>query len=124
MVSGLHLDDPMIVLRRLREDYGLSEDDVARATGASLSAVRRWSKAAAEEQPARRTSEYHDKIDDLRATIQILVGAYPSPEFVRAWLRSRSRLLGYERPIDVLATEGGFARVAEATHAAASGDYV
>jgi len=118
------LDDPLTVLRRLRENYGLTEDDVARATGASLSAVRRWNKAAADEQPARRANGYHEKIDDLRSIIQILASAYPSPEFVRVWLRSRSRLLGYERPIDVLATRNGFARVAEAAHAAASGDYV
>jgi uncharacterized protein (DUF2384 family) len=118
------LDDPMTVLRRLRENYGLTEDDVARATGASLSAVRRWNKAAADEQTARRASEYHDKIDDLRAVIQILSTAYPNPEFVRTWLRSRCRLLGYERPIDVLAAQDGFERVAEAAHAAAGGDYV
>lgn len=118
------LDDPMAVLRQLRSSYGLTEDDVSRATGASLSAVRRWNKAAAQEQPTRRSSEYHEKIDDMRAIIQILAGAHPNPDFVRLWLRSRSRLLGYERPIDVLATEDGFDRVAEAAHAAAGGDYV
>jgi DNA-binding transcriptional regulator YiaG len=105
---------PHLVLRHLREQVGLSEADVARATRVSVRSVRRWSAGA---PIGGRAAE---RLDDLRMVAADLAEALP-PESIVAWLRGRNRALGRARPLDLLA-EGRYDEVHDAVEALASGE--
>jgi Protein of unknown function (DUF2384) len=114
-----HLDamtPPATVLERLHVEIGLLERDIARATGANERSVRRWLGGA----PMQARSE--ERIDDLRAVVLELAEAMP-PNVIVNWLRARNRVLGLERPLDVLG-QGEFERVRNAIEALRSGEHV
>lgn len=120
-----HLDatrSPATVLERLHLEIGLTERDIARATGANERSVRRWLTGA----PMQARSE--ERIDNLRAVVLELSEAMP-PDAIVNWLRARNRAIGLERPIDVLGEDEGngereFRRVLTAVEALRSGEHV
>lgn len=105
------------VLVALRDEIGLTERDIARATGSHIRSVRRWLAGTEPNQ------ERADRIDDLRIVVSELGGMLDARGIV-AWLRNRNPLLDRERPLDVLATSGGFDQVTAAAGALLSVDYV
>jgi hypothetical protein len=86
---------------------GLSDEDVARATQANISTVRRWRHSADQDAPIHNA----DRIDDLRAIIARLRfrGAVSDAGIVW-WLRSRNLWLDDQRPLELIGA-GQFERV-------------
>jgi transcriptional regulator with XRE-family HTH domain len=107
-------------VRYLRRETGLTEADLADATGASTRTVRRW--LAAEPETAERGPHSAQQIDDLRTIVEELEDSL-TPKGIRQWLRARNRYLKGARPIDELRA-GEFERVHEAARAFADGTYV
>jgi len=105
------------VLIAIKQELDLTDEELARATGAGVRTIRRL--LSEEERPKRTRLE--ERIDDLRTIAQILREAY-SAAATRSWLMARNRLLGFERPIDRLAG-GDFTAVREAAEAFVDGDY-
>lgn len=94
---------------------GLTEADVAKATGADPRSVRRW---LGQTRPVR----HEQQIDDLRSIVQLLAETL-TPEGIGQWLRARNRYLKGDRPVDVLA-RGDYRRVQEAAEAFVEGYFV
>jgi len=95
--------------------YGLTQTEIAQATGVTPRAVRKWPEAGL--RPKTR-----DRLQDLRALVLLLEDGL-TPRGVGQWLHARHRLLGWRRAIDVLA--GGDAdKVQEAANAYLAGDFV
>lgn len=88
---------------------------VSEATGASPRTVERWRAGYG----PRRTI-YRLRLDDLAAVLEIL-GSQMGPRARQAWLTGRSAHLGWQRPVELLAT-GDFERVRGAALAYAAGD--
>ncbi len=114
-ISRIH--DPADAVRLIRRDVGLTEADVATATGADARSVRRWVAAN-----GTRPTRHERQIDDLRSIVQLLAETLTA-EGVRQWLRARSRYLKGERPLDVLA-RGDYSRVHDAAEAFVEGYFV
>lgn len=102
-------------VRIMRREIGLTEADVAIATGADERSVRRW---LGDTRPIR----HERQIDDLRAIVQLLAETLTA-EGIRQWLRARNRYLKGERPLDALA-RGEYSRVQEAAEAFVEGYFV
>lgn len=102
-------------VRVLRREVGLTEADVAAATGADERSVRRWLGAT-------RPTRHERQIDDLRSIVQLLAETLTN-DGVRQWLRARNRYLKGDRPLDVLA-RGEYKRVHEAAEAFVEGYFV
>lgn len=109
-------DTPTQVVLALRRRVGLSEADIARATGVAERTVRRWLGGAA------ITRDNADRLDDLRTVAAELAVAMTAQGIV-TWLRNRNRLLDYERPLDLLG-DGRFREVMGAVEALRNGEYV
>ncbi|MGH2831143.1 MAG: hypothetical protein ACRDK2_00065 [Solirubrobacteraceae bacterium] len=105
------------VLVAIKGDIELSDEELARATDAGVRTIRRLLSET--ERPKKTRLE--ERIDDLRAIVEILREAY-SPQATRSWLIARNRFLGFDRPIDRLAA-GDFDVVREAAEAFVDGDY-
>lgn len=90
--------------------FGLTEQDLAAATGAHVRTVRRWKAPDAQREPSHHTRQ----IDDLRTLVARMAatGAMTDRAIV-FWLRSRNRWLNDMRPLEVLAkgTDEDFERV-------------
>jgi transcriptional regulator with XRE-family HTH domain len=104
------------VVRRLRDDYGLTQATIAKATGTSARSVRNWEASSA----IRARND--ERLRDLRE-IALILSETLTPRGVGQWLRARNRLLNGRRPIDVLA-EGGVKAVRDAAKAYVEGAYV
>jgi len=104
------------VVRRLRDDYGLTQSAIAKATGASARSVRNWEATSA----IRARSD--ERLRDLREVVLIL-GETLTARGVGQWLSARNRLLNGRRPIDLLA-EGKIEAVRDAARAYVEGAYV
>ncbi len=102
----------------MRLNLGLTEGDLATATGASTRTVRRWLAEDVEDPQAR----YAERIDDLRAIINELEDSL-TPKGIRQWLNARNRSLAGARPIDSL-SRGDFDQAHRAAQAFAEGYYV
>jgi|ERR671934_763484 transcriptional regulator with XRE-family HTH domain len=102
-------------VRIMRKDVGLTEADVATATGADKRSVRRWLQ---DTRPVR----HERQIDDLRSIVQVLAETL-TPDGIRQWLRARNRYLKGDRPLDALA-RGEYDRVQEAAEAFVEGYFV
>jgi hypothetical protein len=91
-------------LNRLRARIPLSEEDVARATGAKRAIVRQWieRKAAPMGAQANRLAELIAVVEEMALNIQ--------PDSIPGWLRDEVPALGGETPADVIAS-GGYQRV-------------
>ena len=105
------------VLIALKRDLDLTDEELARATGAGVRTIRRL--LSEDERPKRTRLE--ERIDDLRTIAEILREVY-SAEATRSWLMARNRPLEFDRPIDRLAGSD-FAVVRDAAEAFVDGDY-
>lgn len=106
------------VAQRLRSGVGLTEADLATATGASTRTVRRWLADDAGGPQAR----YAARIDDLRIIVDELQDSLTS-KGIRQWLHARSRYLQGARPIDSIG-KGQFDSVHKAALAFSEGYYI
>ena len=103
------------VLRLLRKEIGLSESDIAKATGVSPRTVRRWLTGAS------LTPENAERLDDLRHVVAEMGRSLPGPT-IGMWMRQRNRELDHARPLDVLAA-GQFTRVMAAIESFHDGEF-
>jgi transcriptional regulator with XRE-family HTH domain len=103
-------------VRYLRREMGLTEGDLAAATGAADRTVRRWLSSTT---PQHRHAE---RLDDLHAVVKELDDSLTA-KGVRQWLHGRNRHLDGARPIDCLA-KGEFDAVYKAAQAFSRGYYV
>src|SRR3954465_2109639 len=83
------LDAPGQLALVLRKQVGLTDNDIARATGASQRSVRRWVAGGAVR------AEHADKLDDLRTIVALLAASLPAPVIVN-WLRGRNSVLTHQ----------------------------
>ena len=91
-------------LNRLRERVPLSEQDVARATGADPGTVRAW--LAREAAPM---GAHANRLAELIAVIDEMAGSF-KPESLPSWLTDIVPALDGQAPADVIAA-GGYERV-------------
>jgi transcriptional regulator with XRE-family HTH domain len=115
--SDTTLSDASSSVRHIRREIGLTEADLALATGTDARTARRW--LAGEVSPQRRNKE---RIDDLRAIVEELEDSL-TPKGIRQWLRARNRVLDGERPIERLGRRD-FDAVYKAAQAFAEGYYI
>lgn len=81
--------------------FGLSEQDLADATGAHPRTVRRWKSLDAGNEPTHHARQ----IDDLRTLVaRIATSPAMTERAVVFWMRSRNRWLGDRRPLDVISS--------------------
>jgi uncharacterized protein (DUF2384 family) len=85
---------------------GLSDADIARATGVARSTARAW--LANTRSP---TGERAERLIELSALVERL-GRVIQPSYVAIWLRKPVTALEERKPIDVIAA-GEYLRVAE-----------
>jgi transcriptional regulator with XRE-family HTH domain len=111
---------PLERVRHLRHEIGLTETDLATATGASTRTVRRWTHAL--DDDLQRGPNYARQIDDLDAIVTELQDSL-TPKGIQQWLWARNRYLKGKRPIEVLG-EGRFDVVYEAAAAFRDGVYL
>lgn len=110
-------------VRLMRSQIGLTERDLADATGASTRTVRRWTKAARTNQMAvRMRPETERHLDDLRSIVDLLKTTMDD-QGVKDWLHARNYYLDHRRPIDVL-RQGDYGLVHEAADALVEGYYL
>lgn len=105
--------DQRDIVRLLHDVVGLTDAEIAEATGvAHVVTVRKWRSRSAKGEP-RNT----EQIDDLRAIVGLLLNSgLLEPEDVGRFLRSRNADLSYRRPLGVLA-QRQFDRVRQASEA-------
>ena len=115
--SDITLPDASRSVRHLRCEIGLTEADLALATGTDGRTARRW--LAGDVSPQRRNRE---RIDDLRTIIEELEDSL-TPKGIRQWLCARNRSLDGERPIERLSRRD-FNAVYKAARAFAEGYYI
>jgi len=79
--------------RQLREDFGLTQTELAHALGVSLRTVQNWERAGV----ARRARQLRD-LEQL----WIIVKDSMKDSDIPAWLRSESDAFAGRRPIELL----------------------
>jgi transcriptional regulator with XRE-family HTH domain len=84
------------ILHELKERGALRGADVANVASVSPATVSRWTSGAASPHPKTQLL-----ISDLRYVVDRLAEFY-DPEETRIWLYAKHRLLGGERPIDLI----------------------
>ena len=107
------VEAPEIV--RALKPYGVTQSDIAAATGVSDRAVRGWRSSAI--RPER-----YDRLSELR-DIVLLLSETLTPRGVGQWLHARNRLLRGKRPVELLKL-GRVEEVRRAAAAFADGSYV
>jgi transcriptional regulator with XRE-family HTH domain len=90
---------------RVHEIAGLSDADIARATGAAPSTARAW--LAGTRSPSGERAE---RLIELSALVERLA-AVMDPSYIPVWLRRPIPALGERKPLDLLA-RGEYRRVA------------
>lgn len=90
---------------RVHDNAGLSNADIARATGAAPSTVRAW--LAGTRNP---TGERADRLIELAALVERLLRVM-EPSYIAVWLRRPIEALDDRTPLDLLA-RGDFRQVA------------
>lgn len=111
------LSDPKVIVRYFRQHLGLTEAELSKVLGADARSVRRWASGTQDATP--RTA-HGERIDDLRDLVELLGETLPDKQIAR-WLRARNRLLGGERPLELLA-QRGYSRVRDAAETFVDGD--
>jgi hypothetical protein len=91
--------------RRVHERGHLSDQLIARATGAARSTVRGW--LALRNEPTGRRAE---RVAELSAIVERLARVM-TPEYIPVWLTKPLEALDHEKPIELIA-RGDYARVA------------
>lgn len=102
------------ILDEVLADDVIDAADVARVLGATSRSVARWQ--AAEVSPRRESEE---RLLELKAVLD-LARDVMRPESARLWFRSPSRQLGYDKPLDLIAS-GDYRKVIAALLALAEG---
>jgi hypothetical protein len=90
---------------RVHERGHLSDQLIARATGAARSTVRGW--LALRNEPTGRRA---DRVAELSAIVERLARVM-QPEYIPVWLTKPLEALDDEKPIELIA-RGDYARVA------------
>ncbi len=106
--------EPNEIVRALK-GYGVTQADVADATGVSDRAVRGWKTSAARQEP-------YDKLGELRELVLLLSDSL-TPRGVGQWMHAKNRLLDGRRPIELL-RENHWGDVRRAAQAFVDGSYV
>jgi len=107
------IEAPEIV--RALKPYGVTQSEIAAATGVSDRAVRGW-------RSSRIRPERYDRLSDLREIVLVLSESL-TPRGVGQWLHARNRLLDGDRPVELLKL-GKVEEVRSAAAAFAEGSYV
>ncbi len=102
------------LLDSLYESEVIDTADVARVSGTHARTVNRWHASQAEP---RRESE--ERILELKAVVDLLRRVL-GDDAARRWLRSPNPDLGYEKPLDLVAS-GRYQRVIDLLLALAEG---
>jgi hypothetical protein len=89
--------EPRLIAQLLGQ-FGLTDLDIAVATGTNPRSVRRWKNGT---EPTRRTAE---RLDDLRNVVVLMrENEGMTDRAIVLWLRQRNRELDDHRPLEVLA---------------------
>lgn len=88
----------------VRDTAGLTDRDIARATGAGVSTVGAWLRGT-----RRPVGERAERIAELAALVERLVGVM-DPDYIPLWLRKPVPALDDDKPLDVIA-RGEYRRV-------------
>ncbi len=107
------VEAPEIV--RALKGYGVTQAEVGAVTGVSDRAVRAW--ATSTIRPPR-----YDRLAELRDLVLLLSDSL-TPRGVGQWLHAQNRLLGTERPLQLIAA-GRLDEVRQAAQAFIDGSYV
>ena len=91
---------------RARELGGLSEGDIARATGVAPATARAW--LAGTRSP---TGERAERLMELSAMVERLAGVMDR-DYIPIWLRKPIPLLDDDKPLDVIAA-GEYRRLSQ-----------
>ena len=83
--------------QQIRANGHLSDDDLARATGAAPSTARAW--LAGTRSP---TGQRAERLVELSALVERLAGVI-DPDYIPVWLRKPIPALDDEKPIDLIA---------------------
>jgi uncharacterized protein (DUF2384 family) len=89
----------------LHEVAGLSDSDIARATGVARSSARAWLA-----QTRSPTGDRAERLIELSALVERLARVM-EPSYIAVWLRKPVPALQERKPIDVIA-HGGYLQVA------------
>ena len=81
----------------IRELGGLSDRDIARATGAGVSTVSAWLRGSRSPR-----GQHAERIAELAAIVERLARLM-QPEYIPLWLHKPVPALDNEKPLDVLA---------------------
>jgi transcriptional regulator with XRE-family HTH domain len=84
-------------IAHLRSAGHLSDDDIARATGAGRSTVNAWLRGS-----RRPSGERAERLAELSAIVDRL-SLVMAPDYIPLWLRKPQAGLGDDKPIDVMA---------------------
>ena len=103
------------LLNHLYQGSVVDTADLARVSAAHPRSVIRW--RSSEVTPRRRTEE---RLLELRAVID-LVRSVMRDDAARVWMRAPNPDLGYEKPLDLVAT-GQYKRVIQLVDGAGRGD--
>jgi hypothetical protein len=97
------------------KSFGVTQGDVASATHVSDRAVRAWRTGDIRPAP-------YDRLAQLRDLVLLLSDSL-TPRGVGQWLHAKNRVLGGERPVDLLA-EDQYEEVRSAAESFVDGSYV
>lgn len=91
--------DTQDLLLLLRQRAGLTQDAIAKATGASLRSVRNW-----EHHDIRLRQRNDDRLRYVAEIVATLATTL-TPRGITQWLHARNRTLASRRPIDLIPTD-------------------
>jgi len=77
-------------------DSGITQQQLAKAVGASVRTVQNWSQGSA----TPRGTRVH-RLLDIKHIVELLRDTY-TDEGIEIWLNSRNRNLDHQRPVDLL----------------------
>ena len=103
------LSEGRMRIAELRDRFGLSDSDIAKATDADPRTVARWRS----QKGLQRASRYDQPIERLLEIIDALEPILEDPKAVREFLRGKNRRLDGARPINLLGA-GRYTEVREA----------
>jgi hypothetical protein len=110
------VSSPYEIVSFLNAETGLTQREIAALLGADERTVRRL-----RADPGIRPQQRHARrLDDVRDLVSLLEDSLPGEQTGR-WLRARNRMLGGDRPIELLAADD-YARVRDAAEAFVDGD--
>jgi len=110
------VSSPHDIVVFLIAELQLTQREIAELLGADERTVRRLVS-----DPTIRPQQRHARrLDDVRDLVSLLEDSLPGEQTAR-WLRARNRMLGGERPIELIAADD-YDRVRDAAEAFVDGD--